>query len=411
MRNKEKHFKEKRRITALLNMCQCYSSLKSEEFHSAGFHTDLSNMEDDNKSNVQYNYCDHEAHVPSMACLCQYDYHLRGQKFNSRNRTWTSKFRKRTGGNMLIVAIITLTLLHGLMAQTVEQTSKLSNDIEDITSKTSSDSITTTGINLVWEPSSDEANPSSITIMKIEATSAPIIQITPTSSTSQKQNTPSSSSIQRDVPNLPKETTSSTSEFVSSVNTKTPQKTSEKKIESSSSTSNKKTNGITNDVNTDHKPDVKEKNIDKMIQKQSELLHDFETKKIKKFDSPSSLSGSSSTTKELLGNGKNDNQGTSSDDNLQIPSLTSSSSSESAEASSLDPTPLDVPTSWSFSNTQTETTMDSMFSKLEIAIESSSHNANEIDLSSTGKITPSSIAPSSFLVLKTYLEVQMEKQR
>ena len=254
----------------------------------------------------------------------------------------------------------------GLTAQAVEQTSKISNEIEDLPSKTSSESITTTGINSVWEPSSDEANPSSITIMKIEATSAPMIQITPTSSTSQKKTMLSSSSMQGNKADFPKETTSSSSDFVSSVNTKAPKKTSEKKIESSSSKSSEEFNNITNDVDAENKPDEKEKNIDKMIEKQSELLHDFETKKVKKMDSSSSMSLSSSTTKEMLGNGKKDNQDTSSNDNLQIPSLTSSSSSESADASLLDPTPLDVPTSWSLPNTQTETIMDSMSSKSEI---------------------------------------------
>lgn len=238
----------------------------------------------------------------------------------------------------------------------------MDNEEVDLSSKTSSDSITTTGINSVWEPSSDEANPSSVTIMKIEATSAPMIQITPTSSTSQKKKMSSATStLQEAAETLNGFHSSSSSGFVSSVTIKTPKKTSEKKIDSLLSKENDKSNGITNQVETENKNDDKEKDIDKMIQKQSELLHEFETKKVKKVvSSSSSKSLSSTTANDSMENGETDSQGISNDDNLQIPSLASSSSiSEPVDVSSLDPTPLDVPTSWSLSSTQTETSMDS----------------------------------------------------
>ena len=111
MWNEQKHFKEKHSLTALLNRCHCYSSPKSEEFYSAGFHLDLSKM--DNKSNVQYKNCDQEENVTSKSRIRQYDYRLRCQKSYSQNRTWTSKLGGRICGNMLIVAIISLILLDG----------------------------------------------------------------------------------------------------------------------------------------------------------------------------------------------------------------------------------------------------------------------------------------------------------
>ena len=236
-----------------------------------------------------------------------------------------------------------------------------------MSSKTSSDSITTTGINSVWEPSSDEANPSSIVIMKIEATSAPKIQITPTSSTSHKKSLLSSSSIMGEMTeNLQNFQSSSSGGFAASSNMKTPKKTSEKKIESPS-INDDKSDGITNQVETEHKNTNKEKSIDKMIQKQSDLLHEFETKKAKKVDSSSSISFSSTTAKDLSETAETSSQGTSSDDKLQIPSLASSSSiPESADASSLDPTPLDVPTSWTFSSTQSETTLASKLESVSL---------------------------------------------
>ena len=67
----------------------------------------------DNKSNVQYKNCDQEENVTSKSRIRQYDYRLRCQKSYSQNRTWTSKFGGRIGGNMLIVAIISLILLDG----------------------------------------------------------------------------------------------------------------------------------------------------------------------------------------------------------------------------------------------------------------------------------------------------------
>ena len=248
----------------------------------------------------------------------------------------------------------------GLSAQTV----KMANVIPDIDLKTSSDSITTTGINSVWEPSSDEANPSSITIMKIKATSAPKILITPTSSTSQKKEMPSSSSILSDgLVDLQQSKSSSSSKLHSRGDENNPKKTSEKKIESLQSSSSDTSNDITNTVKAKNKENRSDKNIDEIIQKQSELLHEFETKKMIKVESSSSISLSSTTAKDLIENDETDIRETSSDDNLQIPSLASSSSlSESADVSSLDPTPLDVPTSWSLTSTQSET---NMASKLE----------------------------------------------
>ena len=245
----------------------------------------------------------------------------------------------------------------------MKQTNQRENEIPELSSKTSSDSITTTGINSVWEPSSDEANPSSITIMKIKATSAPKIQITPTSSTSHKKIIPSSSPIVGEAAeNLQSFQSSSSSGVSASANVKTPKKTSEKKIESPL-IEDDKSDGITNQVETENSDESKEKSIEKMIQKQSDILHEFRTKKVKKVDSSSSISFSSTTAKDLTENDVTSSQGISTDDKLQIPSLASSSSlPESSDVSSLDPTPLDVPTSWSLSSTQTETTM---VSKLE----------------------------------------------
>ena len=52
---------------------------------------------------------------------------------------------------------------------------------------------------------------------------------------------------------------------------------------------------------------------------------------------------------------------------LQIPSLSSSSPSVSESGSSLEPTPLDLPTSWSSTNTQAETSMPMMTSRLDVS--------------------------------------------
>ena len=257
----------------------------------------------------------------------------------------------------------------GFTAQTVKQTNERENVVPGLSSKTSSDSITTTGINSVWEPSSDEANPSSITIMRIEATSAPKIQITPTSSTSHKQIIPSSSSIIGEVAeSLQSFQSSSSSEFSASANMKSPKKTSEKKIESPL-IKDDKSEGITNQVETENNDGSNEESIDRMIQKQSDILNEFKTKKVKKVDSSSSISFSSTTAKDLTENEDTSSQGISTDDKLQIPSLASSSSlPESSDASSLDPTPLDVPTSWSLSSTQTETTLVSKLESVSLSI-------------------------------------------
>merc|ERR1711993_128046 len=92
------------------------------------------------------------------------------------------------------MALIVLINLNGSSAQSVRIANIQDSKIPEVSiSHIPTNSLTMTGINSIWEPSSDDANPSSVTIIKIAATIPPVIDIMPTSSTSQKKKTISSS--------------------------------------------------------------------------------------------------------------------------------------------------------------------------------------------------------------------------
>ena len=118
-------------------------------------------------------------------------------------------------------------LFIGVLGQTILQ-DKVESALESTKTK---DSSTLTGINSIWEPSSDDANPFSVSIIKITPTLAPIIEITPTSSTSQQKEALSSTATFSVEDKFSKEPSASSHDSVSSSTVISPKKTSEKKIE------------------------------------------------------------------------------------------------------------------------------------------------------------------------------------
>jgi len=194
----------------------------------------------------------------------------------------------------------------------------------------------------------------------------PSILITPTSSTSQRKETLSSLTFLGGSEKLSIESASSQGVFSSST-IKSAKKTIEKKIEESMIDSKEEPEVITNKVINEYEDTELNGNTKSKFVKSSKLLQEPDSNKIKKLDSAntSGLSFSSRTTNKITTMNKKDVEETSSE-GLQIPSLSSSSSSDSESGSALEPTPLDLPTSWSSTNTQAETSMPLMTSRLNV---------------------------------------------
>ena len=226
-------------------------------------------------------------------------------------------------------------------------------------------SLTMTGINSIWEPSSDDANPSSVTIIKIAATMPPVIDIIPTSSTSQKKQT-ISSSFMASVDQKSSSNSASSKDAAAKSKTDSPTKTMEKKITTSqiqtSDNPDITENIVVDEVNKNTENETKETKL----HKSSQIRQDSDTNRIKKFDTQESsqILESFKTGDEVTSGTRQFVQDTSSQDQ-QIPSLSPSSQSNLLTGSSLEPTPLDMPTSWTSTNKETETTPAMMTSNID----------------------------------------------
>ena len=253
------------------------------------------------------------------------------------------------------------------MAQSVRITNIQDSKVPEVSiSHIATNSLTMTGINSIWEPSSDDANPSSVTIIKIAATMPPVIDIMPTSSTSQKKKT-ISSSFMGSVNQKSSSNSASSKDAVAKSKPDSPTKTLEKKITTSQiePTDNPDINEniVVDEVNENTENETKEAKL----HKSSQIRQDSDTNRIKKFDTQESSQlleafktgdeGTSSTSEFV--------QDTSSQDQ-QIPSLSPSSQLNSLTGSSLEPTPLDMPTSWTSTNKETETTLAMMTSNIDV---------------------------------------------
>ena len=253
------------------------------------------------------------------------------------------------------------------MAQSVRITNIQDSKVPEVSiSHIPTNSLTMTGINSIWEPSSDDANPSSVTIIKIDATMPPVIDIMPTSSTSQKKKT-ISSSFMGSVNQKSSSNSASSKGAEAKSKPDSPTKTIEKKITTSQiePTDNPdiKENIVVDEVNKNTEHETKETTL----HKSSQIRQESDTNRIKKFDAQESSQlleafktgdDGTSITSEFV-------QDTSSQDQ-QIPSLSPSSQLNSLTGSSLEPTPLDMPTSWTSTNKETETTPAMMPSNIDV---------------------------------------------
>ena len=109
MKNKQKHFKDRHRPID----CDGPSPSTCNGPQPVAFHDNISNVMENNESNVQYHNCDHEANVSSTRSNCQNRCRLRCQKLSSSKEVSFSALRRRICDKMLIVTILSLTLLHG----------------------------------------------------------------------------------------------------------------------------------------------------------------------------------------------------------------------------------------------------------------------------------------------------------
>ena len=113
MKNKQKHFKDWHRPIDFDGPYQYISQRVCNGLQSVAFHDNISNVMENNESNVQYHNCDHEAYVSPTRSKCQNRFRLRCQKLSSSKEISFSALRRRICDRMLIVAILSLTLLHG----------------------------------------------------------------------------------------------------------------------------------------------------------------------------------------------------------------------------------------------------------------------------------------------------------
>ena len=113
MKYKHKHFKDRHHPIDFDARYHYFPQNICEGLNSVPFNDNISNLMENNESNVQYHNCDHEANVSSTRSNCQNKFRLRCQKLSSSKEISFSAHRRRICDKMLIVAILSLTLLHG----------------------------------------------------------------------------------------------------------------------------------------------------------------------------------------------------------------------------------------------------------------------------------------------------------
>lgn len=201
---------------------------------------------------VQY-HCDHLRKVSSKRKNGKFEVHLQCQKSSINDQT-TCSAKNGNVPTVFLIAITILSIVHGVSGQSIHDNALQNSGLMSSSNSQKSSDVASsvTGINLIWEPSSDAGNPSSITIIKIEPTSPPKIEITPTSSTSQQKEPLLTTTGFRVDENTSKETAASSSKSPSSSTVTSSEKTSEKKIKSPYSKSNGESEVITNEVTNDN---------------------------------------------------------------------------------------------------------------------------------------------------------------
>ena len=113
MKHKQKHIKDRHRPIDFDARYQYFPQNICEGLRLVPVNNNISNLMENNEYNVQYHNCDHEAYVSSTRSNCQNKFRLRCQKFASSKEISFSALRRRICDKMLIVAILSLTLLHG----------------------------------------------------------------------------------------------------------------------------------------------------------------------------------------------------------------------------------------------------------------------------------------------------------